>query len=90
MQLNVGKEIAALQRMTDRDHRGARPARLAAAAYFATAYVANSWAAWAPPGEVNPNYARLVFAARLYGTLALCSSSVAVAVVLLPSKMFRR
>ena len=41
-----------------------------ASLFCATAFLANEWAAWAPPGEGNPNYGRLKFVAHFY---AACS-----------------
>jgi hypothetical protein len=41
-------------------------------------FYSNAWAAWAPPGEANPNHAHLVFASRFFGIMAtLCLAAAA-------------
>jgi hypothetical protein len=53
---------------------------LGAAGLCFVGYVCNAWAAWAPPGEVNPNYSRLITASLTYRDLALGCLSVAAGV----------
>ena len=43
------------------------------AAFFFTAVIANEWAAWAPPGKENPNYAQLKFSANYYRLLCFAA-----------------
>jgi hypothetical protein len=52
---------------------------LVLAAVCGSGFYCNAWAAWAPPGEANPNFGNLVFASRVYGFLFLMCVGGAVA-----------
>jgi hypothetical protein len=58
---------------------------LGAAGVCFVGYISNSWAAWAPPGEANPKYSRLITASLTYRDLALGCLSVAAGVGIFPT-----
>ena len=55
-------------------------ALLVLAVVCGSGYFCNAWAAWAPPGEANPNHSNLVFASRFYGAMSLVCVATAIGV----------